>query len=47
MYRISGVGAVLGPGRVRLAYTHVFLTPEFRDQGERDDFGALGVSWMS
>lgn len=40
------VGAVLGLGRVRLAYTHVFRTPEFRNQDERDDFGALSVSWM-
>ncbi len=40
------VGAVLGLGRLRLAYTHVFRTPEFRNQGERDDFGAVSVSWM-
>ncbi|WP_018953361.1 lipid A deacylase LpxR family protein [Thioalkalivibrio sulfidiphilus] len=40
------LGAVLGLGRARLAYTHVFRTPEFRNQVGRDDFGALSLSWI-
>ncbi|MFW5452415.1 lipid A deacylase LpxR family protein [Thioalkalivibrio sulfidiphilus] len=40
------LGAVLALGRARLAYTHVFRTPEFRNQEEREDFGALSLSWI-
>lgn len=40
------VGAVLSLGRARLAYTHVFRTPEFKNQVEREDFGALSISWI-
>lgn len=40
------VGGVLSLGRMRLAYTHGFRTPEFKNQIERDDFGALSVSWL-
>jgi len=40
------VGAVLSMGRARLAYTHVFRTPEFKDQEAREDFGALSLSWL-
>ncbi len=40
------VGGVLSLGRMRLAYTHVFRTPEFKNQIERDDFGAVSVSWL-
>ncbi|MFO8002911.1 lipid A deacylase LpxR family protein [Thioalkalivibrio sp.] len=40
------VGAVLSLGRARLAYTHVIRTPEFENQVERDDFGALSLSWI-
>jgi lipid A 3-O-deacylase len=40
------VGAVVGLGRARVSYTHVFRSPEFRTQPDREDFGALSLSWM-
>lgn len=40
------IGAVLSLGRARLAYTHVFRTPEFKNQVGQEDFGALSLSWI-
>ena len=40
------IGGVLNLGRVRLTYTHVFRTPEFKQQVERDEFGAVSASWI-
>jgi lipid A 3-O-deacylase len=40
------VGAVVSLGRARLAYTHVYRTRDFYDQAEREDFGALSMSWL-
>lgn len=39
-------GAVVGLGRARLAYTHVFRTRDFYGQAEREDFGAVSMSWL-
>ena len=39
-------GAVLSLGRARLTYTHVFRSREFTDQPEREDFGAVSLSWL-
>jgi lipid A 3-O-deacylase len=40
------VGAVVGLGRARLAYTHVFRTRDFYGQADREDFGAVSMSWL-
>jgi lipid A 3-O-deacylase len=40
------IGGVLNLGRVRFTYTHVFRTPEFKQQVERDEFGAVSASWI-
>lgn len=31
--------------RVRLTYTHVFVSPEFKEQSQWDQFGALTLGW--
>ncbi len=40
-------GLVLTAGKVWLAYSHVLLSPEYREQEGPDDYGsaALGMSW--
>lgn len=38
------VGIAFALGSTRIAYTHVFRTPEFDGQKNADKFGALGVS---
>lgn len=38
------VGIAFALGSTRIAYTHVFRTPEFDGQNNADKFGALGVS---
>ncbi|MCB2100657.1 MAG: lipid A deacylase LpxR family protein [Rhodobacterales bacterium] len=38
------VGLAVTLDRYRLAYTHIFRTPEFEGQGKPDQFGALSLS---
>jgi hypothetical protein len=39
------VGLVLLFGGARITYTHVIMSPEFNEQREWDQFGALTLSW--
>jgi hypothetical protein len=39
------IGAAVVFKRMRLAYTHVFRTPEFEAQSQFDQFGAVSLSW--
>ncbi|MGB8273955.1 MAG: lipid A deacylase LpxR family protein [Alphaproteobacteria bacterium] len=39
----AGVAVVIGS--VRVTYTHVLLSPEFKAQSNWDQFGALSLSW--
>lgn len=38
-------GAAISIGDVRVAYTHIFRTEEFKRQPDNDQYGALNVSW--
>ncbi|WP_083908681.1 lipid A deacylase LpxR family protein [Thioalkalivibrio thiocyanodenitrificans] len=40
------MGVALSFKRMRVAYTHVLRTREFRTQARRQNFGALSVSWL-
>ena len=39
------VGLAVVIDRVRIAFTHVFRTREFKGQSRSDRFGALSISW--
>ncbi|ACL71676.1 outer membrane protein [Thioalkalivibrio sulfidiphilus HL-EbGr7] len=40
------LGFALGMEHVRVSYTHVVRTREFRSQESRQNFGALSISWI-